>query len=502
MIRRFFSVTCQVFAWAILLLALVIPAIAVVIRCIEERFVPTGGFSWGSRQWVLLGRSALLAAGSAALCLVLAVPGAILVARRRRGITIFLFAASLAQMLCTPMVYAFGWERILPVHFNAYLRSMLISSLWAWPGPAAMMGLAYRRRGAAVFDLTRLETSKSRALLLGVIPLLGGTIAACFLVLFAVFLADPTIPHACALVVFSTELQGWATSSPRVVDTLWPAMMLMLPLMAILFCAYKLLRSDHLPEFPTTPPASTRNAKATIFVALLLAIGWVFPTGALFIKHGSWRSFSKTLQMYGQDIAWSFFCAIVAAVAVIFCAIAQAGRIRASRKFFWLAIAIGLMPGTVVGIGLVAAYNRIFTAWIYDYWTVVSLAYVSRFAWVGAWVGLALHNLFRSVVCSQARLDGADQLGITRHLVLTLMGPMLVIAGGVVIVLSLGEMSAAELVRVPGFQTISSLLVEKFHRFEDEILVALSIIPALGALAVVGCGAFASRWMANRHASF
>jgi ABC-type Fe3+ transport system permease subunit len=154
-----------------------------------------------------------------------------------------------------------------------------------------------------------------------------------------------------------------------------------------------------------------------------------------------------------------------------------------------VALAFGILPGALVGEALVAAYLNVGV--IYDYWPIVVLSYVARFGWVGVLAGLLAMRSSHQDLIQQARTDGADELNVDARIRLWPNWPVL--AGGVCIVaaFSLADVTAISLVRVPSVGTISLTLIEKMHRFEEGMLVSLSLwlvaaaLPAAALAAIV-----------------
>ena len=72
---------------------------------------------------------------------------------------------------------------------------------------------------------------------------------------------------------------------------------------------------------------------------------------------------------------------------------------------------------------------------------------------------------------AQARADGATPFGIWRHVRIPQSLPALCCAVGVVTALSVADVATSSLVRVPHFNPIAHVIIEKFHRFEDGMLV-------------------------------
>ena len=146
---------------AVFLLAYVWPTIALALGSLAQGQSPDGGFTFSWRQWGLLGRSSLLSAVAAVVCLFLSFPGVYWFGQGRPTSQKPLAAASLlVVLLCPPMVFAFGWERLLPHDFDPYLRCVTVWALWAWPIPAWVIGAGWSRGGRAVFEAALLSTTK------------------------------------------------------------------------------------------------------------------------------------------------------------------------------------------------------------------------------------------------------------------------------------------------------------------------------------------------------
>jgi ABC-type Fe3+ transport system permease subunit len=89
------------------------------------------------------------------------------------------------------------------------------------------------------------------------------------------------------------------------------------------------------------------------------------------------------------------------------------------------------------------------------------------------------------VITQQARADGASEWQVVRFILWPQHAPLLVGVAAIVVALAIGDVAASTLVRVPGYNPIAHLIIEKFHRFEDGMLISLSLmlvgISALGA---------------------
>ena len=124
-----------IIAWCIFLPAVAWPTVSFVAQALVGSGASTDGFAFSSRQLTLLIRSVSLAGTATAASLALAIAATYALVRmdgfRKHPYIVALLAC---LILCPPMVFAFGWDRILPVSMNANLRCMGIWALWAWPG--------------------------------------------------------------------------------------------------------------------------------------------------------------------------------------------------------------------------------------------------------------------------------------------------------------------------------------------------------------------------------
>ena len=143
-------------------------------------------------------------------------------------------------------------------------------------------------------------------------------------------------------------------------------------------------------------------------------------------------------------------------------------------------LALGILPGALVGEGVLVAYRGI--ELVYNNWPLLVIGYVARFGWIGvlsAW--LATASVGADTV-AQARTDGADQTQISLRLRYGPNTALLVTGVAVVAAMSLADVAVSALLQTPGVGPISLILIEKFHRFEDDMLISLSLWLVAGAL--------------------
>lgn len=472
----------------VFVLVIVWPTLALLWKCLAQGAAPSDGFAFTTRQLLLFLRSVWMASIATIGAVVVALPAARALGRlgtlRRGSICV---SALLLLLLCPPTVYAFGWERLLPANFNPYARCIGVWILWSWPVPAVLLGLGWARSGKAAYEAALLDTTRARAFYSIALAVMGKYLALSAAILFLFLLGEYGVPHACALQVFATELLGWASSSGRAIDVVWPALPNTVVTTAVLLAVLVFWRRcaaqqpTDIGERPPLGPAPL----AAVFTAILFVVAWGVPLASLITKLDGMSSLGEAFTVYGRDLAWSLGVAGVAA----FVAVAMGVALASSRGWrsvglFW-SLAFGMLPGALVGEALIAAYNKDALWWLYDCAPIVGIGYLARFGWVGVLVGYAIVHGSGRHLSDQARVDGASDAQIAVWVQLPLNMSTLLGGAAVIVAMSMAEIAATSLVRVPGYAPISLVLVEKFHRFEDGMLASLSLWLVASALPAV-----------------
>ncbi len=475
------------------------PMVAIFLRSLADGTAPNDGFTISLRQLSLLWRSFWMAGLATTLSLVLALP-AIMVIGRLKSLTSrpLLMAMLAAVMLTPPMVCEFGWSKIFPSHWPhilselpffsdlllGELRCLFVWSLWTWPIPALIIGTGWRRKASETYEAALLSTSPTRAFVHAALPCLTPFIAASSLSVFVILFNDYGAPHAAGVFVYATELLSWSVSSSRVIDTLWPSLpSLVITLLALLgiWKATAFDASDFSPSRSESHPPKTRAIPTTLFW-LLCIVSIVLPIGMLAAKQFTIEAAQETLVTYWQDLSYSMACAVGAGLLIAVISRGLATFERVLPIALLLAIIFGAVPGAMVGESLVAGYNFALTGWLYDHWPISVLASISRFAWIGLLVVMAMKRSGSTELARQAMTDGAERSIADDFIVFGASMPIMFAVAATTTAFCLAEVPAATIVRNPDFVPASLVLIEKFHRLEDGIVVSISLLQVAAAI--------------------
>lgn len=459
------------------------PTVALSIRCLASATPSISNATPSVRQWALLGRSVWLASAATALTVLIALPvAAAIVGARGKRRRSFAVGSLFVVLLTPPMVHSFGWDHLLPSAISPTLRCVVVWSFWAFPIPALILAAGWRRGGRRAYESALLSVGPAKALIVGTRPVLQRYALLSASILFLLFLGDYGVPHASGLTVLATELLGWASNSPEPIDTLVPSIPGVVLTILGLAVAWWWARGLDLVEAEDLSLTRAEVDWAAVVTAGIFGVGWLLPLLGLVARLGSIRSLFDAAITYKSDITWSFLTAGAAGTASALLAAALMGRPALSRSVCWGMLLLGALPGALIGLALLAAYNRAGASAIVDHWPILSLCYLARFGWIAVLAG-RIASERRSDIEHQAAVDGADARAVATELHWPLHAPVLGAAAAVITALSLAEVPASSLVRVPTFNPIAHVVIEKFHRFEYAMLASLCVLLIAAACA-------------------
>jgi ABC-type Fe3+ transport system permease subunit len=469
--------------WLVFAAAWVYPALGLALRLMVEGAAPDGGWTFSARQAGLLWRTLMLCAAAVIACHLLALAPAIALGRGLVARRPVVLAAALCLLLCPPMVYAFGWqrlERMAGVSPFDELRCVAVWAMWLWPVPAALLAAGWLRSARGVMEAARLEAGPLRAMMHVGLPALARYLLVSVVITFVLLLGEYSVPHACALNVVATELLGWTSNSRFAIDTVWPSLLVVGPVLVVLAIGYWLAPTAR-DESAEDPPAAGRRPRGAAAAAgLLLVVSWLVPIAALFADIRVPAGPVEVLRIYGAGLGQTIALAAAAGVTAVLLGVALTPG-GGGRRVLLPAVVMGALPAALVGEMLLKAYQWRATAVIADHAPVVVLCHLARFGWVGLLAGwLAMRSVPRELV-DAARVDGAGGLRLVAGLHARLGAPILACGVMLVAALSAGELAATTVIQPPTVRLIAQVIIEKFHRFEDGMMAWLSLVLVLAA---------------------
>lgn len=231
-----------------------------------------------------------------------------------------------------------------------------------------------------------------------------------------------------------------------------------------------------------------------VAVTLLATVIVVLPLLALAVSSLSpfayWEAWSKAADSLGRSLLFAGVGATLLTLVGFFCGYLIHHRaLRLWRAVDTLTLLLFTLPGTVIGVGLIALWNRPATGFIYASAAMVVLAYLAQYTAVTSRITLAtLANVPRSLE-EAAQMTGARWLACIWQVVMPAALPGLIAAWLVGFIFCLRDVGASMLVYPAGQDTLPVRIFTLMANGAPSLISALCVIlvaVTLISLAILG----------------
>ena len=433
-----------------------------------------------TRQRDLLLNSTLLGAGTTLVATLVGAPLGLLLARVDLPAKRFWRIALVIPLVVPPYVLALAWILLSgPTGLLAQGMGRNLLSSWTYSllGAIVVLGLGFyplsmlateaaARRVDGRLEEAGLLAAHPRSVLLRItLPLIAPAIGAAAVIIFVLAVSEFGVPGLLRARVFTTEV---FTAFAARYD-FGSGVAIATPLLAVALIAgvvIKVITGEQL-------LATRRSAHPGLIwriqrqrVALLIGLGVVvlifvlLPLFALGVETQGLSRIIAAARTSSAAITNSLFLAIVGASLILLLSLPLGyNRARARARFrglFDLAfIVIFAVPSTVVGIGIIALWNRPgFLGEVYACQGIIAVAYIARFVPVLALIMAASVRQIPASLEEAAEVSGASWLRTFVRIILPQMRVGLLAAWVVAFIFAFGELGATILVAPPGESTL------------------------------------------------
>jgi len=408
------------------------------------------------------------------------------------------------------------WRKWLPFDIFSLGGTVWILALLIWPVTFLLVSSAWHR-----LEPAQLETDPAlsgwpfiRVLLWPLArPALGMAAALTFVLALGNFavpaILQVKVSPAEAWIIFNTALDTIGALKMS-----WPQ--IVLPLILIAFFARRGLAWPHLQQTASASLVrqqlgSAVNVSAGIGGILVCGLSAFLPVFQLLSVERTWLELRGALAA-GQRAVWnSFYLSAGTALVLIGLSLALAAlvlpeRAKLSRVWSYLGVLTWLpflLPGVLLGIALIAIFNRPSLSFFYQSAGIVILAFSVRYLAVG-WT--AVRHSLQTVdpsLTEAARLDGANRWQLLRFVHWPQISTGIAAAWYIVFLLCLWDVESMILIVPPGVgETLATRIFNLLHYGHNAQVNALCLMLLLLAvlpLLLWKAAGFFSRIM--RHAS-
>jgi len=482
-------------------------------------------------NWPLLQNSLLVAGTTTALAMGFGLGAALWLATLEvRWRNVFLLLAIMALAL-PPFLITNCWISLLgetgvlrswlPFRIYSLGGTIWILSLLLWPITTLLVLSGWRRLEAAQLECEPALTGFALVRVL-LVPLARGELALAAVVTFVLALNNFAVPTILQVRVFTEEL--WVRFNTTFfqkpeggfdfgsfIRVSWPLVVVPMILLAWLVrrgVRWPRTQGTVLPKIFRRQLGSAWRVGCGVIAVVLCALSVGLPLAQIALAKRTWTELPGAVEAGTGAIWHSVWFAAMAATAVVAVAlVASAGLFDRrdamdaentwKRKFsafsaslrliIWLPF---LVPGVLLGIGLIGIFNRPPFLGFYRSAGIVVLAFAVRYFALG-WSGArhALQSVDRDLT-DAARLEGASRWQMLRFALWPQIAPQVAAAWYVVYLLCLWDVETMVLIYPPGGHTLAFSIFNLLHFGHNAQVNALCV--ALLGLAVLPPGI----WMA------
>jgi len=476
-------------------------------------------FANAREQWAPLGHSLTLASLTAGFALVLGVPLGLLFGKTnlpfRRAFAVMLSI----PLLIPPYILAVSWftllarDGLLARVIRPATVGLLSDRLFALPGSVWVLVSAFM---PVVMILTVVyvhavsprheEAGRLMARWPGILryitlPIIMPGILFGGILVFLLALGEVGVPMFLRYPVFPVETLTQFSAFYDFGAAAAAATPLLAVTLLVLAVEHLYLRDKTYRLRPTTPGRQMLlvslgrwRAPALIAVSLLAAAMVALPLLALIVASLSPFAYPEAWSKAADSLARSLAFAVLGASLLTTFGFLCGYLIHHLALRFWravdtLTLLLFTLPGTVIGVGLIALWNHSVTGFVYASAAIVILAYLAQYTALTSRIMLAtLGNVPQSLE-EAAQMSGAPWLARIVHLVVPAALPGVIAAWLVGFIFCLRDLGASMLVYPPGQDTLPVRIYTLMANGAPNLIAALCVIlvsATLISLAILG----------------
>lgn len=412
--------------------------------------------------------------------------------------------AMILPLLVPPQVWQYGWRLVIDPagSSGAWLATHPLLAQWvptvgvnallaAWYWPVAAWALAhgFAQLDPQLVDLARLDTSSQLSLLGVRLRLMRGTMLTAWTVVWALALANFTAFELAGVDTYARALNLLFDLTGDPASVLRAGLPLVLVAIAVAVAVDRALARWR-PEAAATGETVPIRSSATITAAiwcLLVAVPVMFMVGDVSWSRVVFQLAAVDSRAVAGSLTVGLTAAVLASCLAAGCVTLERSRYQTNRSVGrWMSgslLAIGLLPGAVVGSAMIGAYHRPGLDWVYESYWPVALCHVAQFGFVAVLVTRWLAAGISEELLDLARLDGAGTWLVVRHVWWPAFGQAVLAAALVTVMLSAGEVSATIIALAPGTANLAQELYNQMHYLHQEQVVLLSLAWVVVAVA-------------------
>ncbi len=453
------------------------------------------------RAWVLLANSFKLAALTACLATIVGVPLGVLFGKTNLPGRWGFAALFTLPLLCPPYILAVSWLDALgksAVRIQG-LPGCVLSLFSAFlPIPMLLTVAAIRAVNPRLEEAARLASGWGGVLKGITLPLILPGVSLAWSLVFLLALGDLGVPMFLRYDVFPVESFTQFSAFLNFGAATASAMPLALVTVLILSAEWLVFHNRIQPLRPVAgDPSGVQIRLGRACMPLVLAtaaaclLTVVIPLGGLVVQSSRFSAYAEAWRRAGVCLIRSVAYAGLGAVLLTVVGFLAGYLIHSRALPIWRAIdgftlILFAMPGSVLGIGLVALWNHSITAWIYTTPAIILLGFVAQYVALTSRFAVSALSQIPPSMEEAAQMAGAGWWRRLTRILAPLAGRGLVAAWLVAFVFCLRDLSISTMVYPPGHDLFTTRTFTLMANGAPEMIAAMCVMLIAAALLPVG----------------
>jgi ABC-type Fe3+ transport system permease subunit len=225
------------------------------------------------------------------------------------------------------------------------------------------------------------------------------------------------------------------------------------------------------------------------------AVAWMTPTFLLLVPLAALVASLRAMPVLG-DVVEAHLPRLIGsarlglATGLLALAMMVCAQIVRARVAMIVAIASFVVGGQWIAIALIRLFNRNGLFWVYDSDLMPTLAYLSRFAWIGLFAAAVVWRADWRWLREQAQIDGAGSFQLWLRVLLPTSWPLLAAASLLIVGLSMTEVAATTLL-APA-ETMVPMMMSNAHTlsYDPMIEACLLLVGMVMVVSLTAMGLF------------
>ena len=426
-------------------------------------------------NWGLLQNSLLVAASATVLSMAIGFMVALRLAGLERTWKVRWLAVTVVALAFPPFlvtncwIYYLGeagaWRHWLPFNIYSPAGTVWILALLTWPITTLLTLGAWQRLEPPQFEADPAVTGFAllRALL---VPVARGALAQAAVLTFALTLNNFSVPAILQTKVYPAEV--WVSfntnfDSAGALRSSW--LMILIPLLLLIWfrrrdVAWPRLQGTVSPLLFRRQLGIRWTAVSGICTVMIAALSVVLPLFQLVSVRRTWTELPEAILAGQMALYHSVLLAVAAATLCVAISFLSPRAPWPIGLVLWLPY---LVPGVLLGVGLIALFNRPMTMAFYQGLGIVILAYCCRYMAFG-WNGIS--HAVRAVdpeLTDAAKLEGATRWQVFRHAQWPQISAQVAAIWYLTFLLCLWDVESIVLVVPPGGETLALRVFNLLH---------------------------------------